>query len=55
MVKNSKKFSKDKTVVVTISGRGDKDLQIVKENLEIIEGSKEKDQLMKKKAGISDA
>jgi tryptophan synthase beta chain len=55
LVKNSKKFSKDKTVVVTISGRGDKDLQIVKENLEVIEGSKEKDQLMKKKAGISDA
>lgn len=55
LVKNSKKFSKDNTFVVTISGRGDKDLQIVKENLEVIEGSKEKDQLMKKKAGISDA
>ena len=55
LVKNSKKFSKDNTVVVTISGRGDKDLQIVKENLEVIEGSKEKDHLMKKKAGISDA
>ena len=55
LVKYSKKFSKDNTVVVTISGRGDKDLQIVKENLEVIEGSKEKDQLMKKKAGISGA
>ena len=51
LVKNSKKFSKDNTVVVTISGRGDKDLQIVKENLDAIEGSKEKDQLMKKKGG----
>ena len=38
LVKNSKKFSKDNTVVVTISGRGDKDLQIVKENLDAIEG-----------------
>ncbi len=55
LVKNSKKFSKDNTVVVTVSGRGDKDLQIVKENLDAIEGSKEKEQLMKKKAGISDA
>ena len=30
LAKHSKKFSRDTSVVVTISGRGDKDLQIVK-------------------------
>jgi tryptophan synthase beta chain len=34
LIKNSKKFSKDSTIVVTVSGRGDKDLQIVRENIE---------------------
>jgi tryptophan synthase beta chain len=34
LIKNSKKFSKDSTIVVTVSGRGDKDLQIVRESIE---------------------
>ena len=34
LIKNAKKFSSDSTVVVTISGRGDKDLQIVRESIE---------------------
>jgi tryptophan synthase beta chain len=32
-MKNAKNFKKDETVVVTVSGRGDKDLQIVREYL----------------------
>ncbi len=34
LIKNSKKFPKDSIIVVTISGRGDKDLQIVREHIE---------------------
>jgi len=34
LIKNAKKFSRDTTVVITISGRGDKDLQIVREIIE---------------------
>ena len=34
LIKNAKKFSKDSTIVVTVSGRGDKDLQIVRESIE---------------------
>ena len=33
IIKNAKNFKKDETVVVTVSGRGDKDLQIVREYL----------------------
>ncbi len=33
IIKNAKKFNKDQNVVVTVSGRGDKDLQIVREYL----------------------
>lgn len=33
MIKNARNFKKDETVVVTVSGRGDKDLQIVREYL----------------------
>jgi len=44
LIKNAKKFSKDTTVVITISGRGDKDLQIVREIIE----SKDKEKLMMK-------
>ncbi len=33
IMKNAKNFKKDETVVVTVSGRGDKDLQIVREYL----------------------
>jgi tryptophan synthase beta chain len=33
MIKNAGNFKKDETVVVTVSGRGDKDLQIVREYL----------------------
>jgi tryptophan synthase beta chain len=43
LIKNPKRFSEDNSVVVTISGRGDKDLQIVKEKLQI------KDSLMEQK------
>ena len=34
LMKHSKRFVKDTAVVVTISGRGDKDLQIVREKIE---------------------
>ena len=33
IMKNAKNFKKDETVVITVSGRGDKDLQIVREYL----------------------
>jgi tryptophan synthase beta chain len=33
IIKNANNFKKDETVVVTVSGRGDKDLQIVREYL----------------------
>lgn len=36
LIKNSKRFKKDSNVVVTISGRGDKDLQIVGNELKIM-------------------
>ena len=34
LIKNSKNFSKDSSVVITISGRGDKDLNIVREHID---------------------
>jgi tryptophan synthase beta chain len=34
LIKNSKRFPKESSVVITISGRGDKDLNIVKEHVE---------------------
>jgi tryptophan synthase beta chain len=55
LIKNSKKFSKDNTIVVTISGRGDKDLQIVKENLEEKDSLKEEEKQIIEKRTINDA
>ncbi|HXS61082.1 MAG TPA: tryptophan synthase subunit beta [Candidatus Sulfopaludibacter sp.] len=43
LIKNAKMFSRNSTVVVTISGRGDKDLQIIRENIEEKEKEKEKE------------
>jgi tryptophan synthase beta chain len=42
IIKNANKFKKDETVVVTVSGRGDKDLQIVREYITGSEGGIEK-------------
>ena len=37
IMKNAKNFKKDENVVITVSGRGDKDLQIVRDYLSISE------------------
>ncbi len=42
LIKNAKMFSRNSTIVVTISGRGDKDLQIIREHIEEKEKEKEK-------------
>jgi tryptophan synthase beta chain len=47
LIKNSKKFPKSSTVVVTISGRGDKDLNIVREHID--KKNKEKQMVEKSK------
>jgi tryptophan synthase beta chain len=47
LIKYPKRFAEDNSVVVTISGRGDKDLQIVKEKLQANEGLAEHTRLSK--------
>jgi len=47
LIENSKKFPKSSTVVVTISGRGDKDLNIVREHID--KKNKEKQMVEKSK------
>jgi tryptophan synthase beta chain len=47
LIKYPKRFAEDNSVVVTISGRGDKDLQIVKEKLQANEGLAENTRLSK--------
>ncbi len=42
LIKNAKKFSRNTTVVVTISGRGDKDLQIIRESIEAKDKEKQR-------------
>jgi tryptophan synthase beta chain len=49
LIKNSKKFSKGSIVVITISGRGDKDLNIVREHLD--KKNKEKQKMVVKSKG----
>ena len=49
LIKYSKKFSRDSKVVVTISGRGDKDLNIVREHLD--KKNKEKPKMNEKSKG----
>lgn len=49
LIKNSKKFFKGSKVVVTISGRGDKDLNIVREHLD--KKNKEKQKMVDKSKG----
>jgi tryptophan synthase beta chain len=46
LIKNSKRFSKGSSVIVTVSGRGDKDLNIVKEYTE--KKDKEKQKMLEK-------
>ena len=46
LIKNSKKFSKGSIVVITVSGRGDKDLNIVREHLD--KKNKEKQKMVVK-------
>jgi tryptophan synthase beta chain len=42
LIKNAKKFTRNTTVVVTISGRGDKDLQIIRESIEAKDKEKQR-------------
>jgi tryptophan synthase beta chain len=54
LIKNSKRFSKESSVVITISGRGDKDLNIVREHLDKKNSSNNSSRIKPKKENIVD-